>query len=263
MKKLTKKQLKSLARKEQRRIGIINKANIAWETELEKQIRTKNKRGRANNKKEVDILVNNAIAKSRSQMWKKEMPKTMKNILLRKGINTSEKKLKIILDKTLEKHDPKMYWKELTHGVSGDLNNYYWERIWGDYIRMSERKFEQKGGFIAGGSRIPQDQFSVLPEPTVKQTGGAKKCKCTCGKKNPKKVKASKNVKSSGSLLKKDGRISAGEYYRKHGETAIGSECVIRKDGTKKCLKKRANGVVFWGKCAKKKKKCKEQIYGL
>ena len=128
---------------------------------------------------------------------------------------------------------------------------------------------KQKGGFIAGGSRIPQSQFSVLPEPTkqtVKQTGGAKKCKCkgkcTCGAKK-RKVKASKNVKSSGSLLKKDGRISAGEYYRKHGKKALGTECVIRSDGTKKCLKKRANGVVYWGKCAKKNKKCKEQIYGL
>ena len=52
--------------------------------------------------------------------------------------------------------------------------------------------------------------------------------------------------------MTKQGRLSAGEYYRNHGnDISIGDRCNIRKDGEYKCLLKRNNGVPYWASPSK------------
>lgn len=46
-------------------------------------------------------------------------------------------------------------------------------------------------------------------------------------------------------------RISAGEYYRKHGPDAVGQICDIRGNGDLRCLLLRKNGVPYWAKPSK------------
>jgi len=46
-------------------------------------------------------------------------------------------------------------------------------------------------------------------------------------------------------------RISAGEYYRKYGPTALGQICDIRGNGDLRCLLLRKNGVPYWAKPSK------------
>jgi len=50
-------------------------------------------------------------------------------------------------------------------------------------------------------------------------------------------------------------RLSAGDYYREFKEKAIGNICDIRKDGDKRCLVLRNNGVPYWAHKDKKNDK--------
>ena len=44
-------------------------------------------------------------------------------------------------------------------------------------------------------------------------------------------------------------RLSAGEYYRRHGKDAcLGDVCDIRNNGELRCLQKRVNGDPWWAK---------------
>ena len=56
-------------------------------------------------------------------------------------------------------------------------------------------------------------------------------------------------------------RLSAGEYYRRHGkDDSIGNICDIRQDGDYMCMLKRKNGTPYWAKKSKSGKgqeKCK------
>jgi hypothetical protein len=44
----------------------------------------------------------------------------------------------------------------------------------------------------------------------------------------------------------KEGRMSAGDYYRTYGPASIGDVCDIKTDGNYKCLLLRANGIPYW-----------------
>ena len=46
-------------------------------------------------------------------------------------------------------------------------------------------------------------------------------------------------------------RLSAGDYYREHGDSAVGDICDIRNDGELRCLLLRKNGVPYWAKPSK------------
>ena len=46
-------------------------------------------------------------------------------------------------------------------------------------------------------------------------------------------------------------RMSAGDYYRRHGDEGVGDVCDIRSDGELKCLLLRKNGVPYWAKASK------------
>jgi hypothetical protein len=50
-------------------------------------------------------------------------------------------------------------------------------------------------------------------------------------------------------LLRKEGRLSAGEYYRTYGgDRVIGDICDIRKDGELKCLRARGASAYWYGR---------------
>jgi len=65
-------------------------------------------------------------------------------------------------------------------------------------------------------------------------------------------------------------RLSAGEYYRKYGPTAVGQICDIRGNGDLRCLLLRKNGIPYWAKPSKSGKgqescgtwqpSCREQL---
>jgi hypothetical protein len=68
-------------------------------------------------------------------------------------------------------------------------------------------------------------------------------------------------------LLRKEGRLSAGEYYRKYGDKSIGDICDIRSNGELKCLRPRgqsaywyARGKVDPAECSPWKARCKEHL---
>ena len=46
-------------------------------------------------------------------------------------------------------------------------------------------------------------------------------------------------------------RLSAGEYYRKYGQPAVGQICDIRGNGDLRCLLLKKNGVPYWAKPSK------------
>lgn len=70
---------------------------------------------------------------------------------------------------------------------------------------------------------------------------------------------AAHRVPAPGKMIKKvttkgygtTDRISAGEYYRKHGPDAVGQICDIRGNGDLRCLLLRTNGVPYWAKPSK------------
>ena len=73
-------------------------------------------------------------------------------------------------------------------------------------------------------------------------------------------MRPSAQVKPTGKRVKmvetkkhgKTMRLSAGEYYRSHGnDSTLGDRCDIRKDGEYKCLLKRSNGTAYWAKKSK------------
>lgn len=52
----------------------------------------------------------------------------------------------------------------------------------------------------------------------------------------------------------KEGRLSAGEYYRTYGEQCVGDVCDIRGDGELKCLLIKSNGTPYWAAMSKEGK---------
>ena len=92
----------------------------------------------------------------------------------------------------------------------------------------------------------------------------------------PKKVskpsRVSSDIKNSGKKVKttttkkhgKSKRLSAGTYYRTHGnDTTLGDKCNIRQSSPPeyKCITKTKSGVARWGKCPTNTQICKEDEY--
>ena len=78
-------------------------------------------------------------------------------------------------------------------------------------------------------------------------------------------MKKEKLLVSTPLVIKKDIRLSAGDYYRLFGDRAIGDLCDIRGNEELKCLQLRANGVAYWASVTPKnkqkcKKKCKQTL---
>lgn len=105
-----------------------------------------------------------------------------------------------------------------------------------------------------------------VEKPATRAVAPAKKAVKKAPSK-PRKVPAPGNRAPAGKMVK-DGRLSAGEYYRTHGPSCVGDICDIRGNGEYKCLLLRSNGVPYWAApsksgvgqeaCQPWKPKCKE-----
>ena len=90
-----------------------------------------------------------------------------------------------------------------------------------------------KGCLDTSGAQAVVVRAPMKPSAEVKPTG-----------KKVKKV----TTKAHGTTM----RLSAGEYYRSHGnDKSLGDRCDIRKNDEYRCLLKRSNGTAYWAKKSK------------
>ena len=110
-----------------------------------------------------------------------------------------------------------------------------------------------KGCLDTSGAQAVVARAPMKPSAEVKPTG-----------KKVKKV----TTKAHGTTM----RLSAGEYYRSHGnDKSLGDRCDIRKNDEYRCLLKRSNGTAYWAKksksgagqeaCEDWSSKCKEPAF--